>query len=53
MRRLVPYVVFGLTLFAIGLLILIPLLSCEPTHPSVPARFVQEEKCRSIPSSIR
>ena len=53
MRRLVPYVAFGLTLFAIGLLILIPLLSCEPTHPSAPARFVQEELCRSIPCSIR
>ena len=43
MRRLVPYVAFGLTLFAIGLLILIPLLSCEPTHPSAPARFVYTE----------
>ena len=40
MRRLIPYVVFGLTLFALGLLVLIPLLSCQPTHPSVPARFV-------------
>ena len=42
MRRLLPYVAFGLTLFALGLLVLIPLLSCRPTHPASPARFVQE-----------
>ena len=42
MRRLLPYVAFGLTLFAIGLCVLIPLLSCRPTHPASPARFVQE-----------
>ena len=42
MRRLIPYVAFGLTLFALGLLILIPLLRCAPTHPSAPARFVEE-----------
>ena len=40
MRRLIPYVAFGLTLFAVGLLLLIPLLKCTPTHPASPARFV-------------
>ncbi len=42
MRRLIPYVIFGLTMFAIGLLLMTVFLSCEPTHPSAPARFVQE-----------
>ena len=40
MRRIIPYVVFGLTLFAVGMLILIPLLRCAPTQPSAPARFI-------------
>ena len=38
--------------FAIGMLILIPLLSCTSTHPSAPARFVQEELCPITPRSI-
>ena len=42
MRRLIPYVAFGLTLFALGLLVLIPLLRCTPTHPAAPARFIEE-----------
>ena len=49
MRRLVPYAAFGLTLFALGLLLMIPLLRCTPTRPNAPARFIQEEVCRNTP----